>query len=87
MAMRNLLSTLNGLAQSGLMASGWLRQQEDDAPAPMDEAAAPPWEPYTEAGVEPPLEELLQDPVIRMMMQADRLEPDQVRKLLSARRA
>jgi hypothetical protein len=86
MAMRNLLSTLNGLAQSGLMASGWLRQQESDAAAPIDEGAAPPWEPYTQAGVEPPLEELLHDPVICMLMRADRLEPEQVRKLLSARR-
>jgi hypothetical protein len=38
-----------------------------------------------EGGVEPPLEELLDDPVIHLMMRADRLEPEQVRRLLAAK--
>jgi hypothetical protein len=84
-AVRNLLSTLNNLAQSGLLASGWLRAGDTD----VVDASGGAWEPgegaYTEAGVEPPLEELLDDPVIHLMMRADRLEPEQVRRLLTSR--
>jgi hypothetical protein len=90
-AVRNLLSTLNSLAQSGLLASGWLRAGENHgtgAPTVAD-ASGGSWEPaegaYTEAGVEPPLEELLDDPVVHLMMRADRLEPEQVRRLLTPR--
>ncbi len=89
MAVRNLFSTLNSLAQSGLLASGWLRLPEDDgATAPADASAEDPstdlWH-YAQAGVEPPLEELLDDPVVHLMMRADRLEPEQVRRLLTSR--
>jgi hypothetical protein len=90
-AVRNLLSSLNNLAQSGLLASGWPRLPEhggavaaEDASAG-DASAAPWWEgEYVEGGVEPPLEELLDDPVIHLMMRADRLEPEQVRRLLTS---
>jgi hypothetical protein len=90
-AVRNLLSTLNNLAQSGLLASGWLRAGDTDVAAAPAVAGASggAWEPgegaYTEAGVEPPLAELLDDPVIHLMMRADRLEPEQVRRLLTSR--
>jgi hypothetical protein len=89
-AVRNLLSSLNSLAQSGLLASGWLRTADYDVAAPTDAGASGgPWEPpegpYTEGGVEPPLEELLDDPVIHLMMRADHLEPEQVRRLLTSR--
>jgi hypothetical protein len=90
-AVRNLLSTLNNLAQSGLPASGWLRLVEHGGgTAPHasagDSSSEPWWEgEYAEAGVEPPLEELLDDPVIHLVMRADRLEPEQVRRLLTSR--
>jgi hypothetical protein len=73
-AVRDLLSTLNNLAQSGLPASG-------------GESSSEPWcdGEYAEAGIEPPLEELLDDPVIHLMMRADHLEPEQVRRLLTSR--
>jgi hypothetical protein len=79
MAVRNLLSSLNNLAQSGLLASGWLRLPKGAAPTPVDAEENP----YIEGGVEPPLEEVLDDPVIHLMMRADRLEPEQVRRLLT----
>jgi hypothetical protein len=39
---------------------------------------------YAHAGVEPSLEEMLHDPMVRMMMRADGLEPVTVRRLLSS---
>jgi hypothetical protein len=91
-AVRNLLSTLNSLAHSGLVAGGWPRLPEHaGAAAPGDasagDAASEPWwdGDYVEGGVEPPLEELLDDPVIHLMMRADQLEPEQVRRLLTSR--
>jgi hypothetical protein len=91
-AVRNLLSTLNNLAQSGLLASGWLPLAESGGVASPAASAGgsssePWWEgEYAEAGVEPPLEELLDDPVIHLMMRADHLEPEQVRRLLTSAR-
>jgi hypothetical protein len=87
-AVRNLLSTLNNLAQSGLLASGWPRLPEHDgaaAPAVLEPSSKPWAGDYAEGGVEPPLEELLDDPVIHLMMRADRLEPEQVRRLFTSR--
>jgi hypothetical protein len=88
-AVRNLLSTLNNLAQSGLLAS-WPRLPEHGAAAAPGAANAADssseWQSaYAEGGVEPPLEELLDDPVIHLMMRADQLEPEQVRRLLTSR--
>lgn len=89
-AVRALLSTLNSLTQSGLQASGLLPDQNpvDRGAAAQHAPAAEPWGEgeYAEGGVEPLLEELLRDPVVRLMMQADRLEPDQVGALLRSRR-
>jgi hypothetical protein len=39
---------------------------------------------YERAGVEPSLEEMLHDPVVRMMMRADGLDPATVRRVLSS---
>jgi hypothetical protein len=86
---RNLLSSLNSLAQSGLVAGRWLRLAEHDGAAPADRdaagATAASEGAYLEGGIDPPLEELLDDPVIHLMMRADRLEPEQVRRLLTSR--
>jgi hypothetical protein len=86
-AVRALVSTFNGLAQAGSLARGWLRS----GPASGD-AHAPAAEPaddgaYAHAGEEPLLEDLLHDPVVRLVMDADRLEPTQVRRLLRAKQA
>ena len=81
-AVRNLLSSLNSLAQSGLHVSGW---RDGDRAATL--AVSLDEGPYAEGGVEPPLDELLDDPVIHLMMRADHLDPEQVRLLLASRRA
>jgi hypothetical protein len=85
-AVRDILSSLNSLAQSGLLASGWLRQPQELAVADdagVRESGPEPDEgPYTQGGVDPPLDELLDDPIIGLMMRADHLEPEQVRRLL-----
>jgi hypothetical protein len=80
-AVRNLLSTLNNLAHAGLLATGRLRPPEDDAP--VDASLPDPWQQdYLAGGVDPPLDELLDDPVVHLMMRADHLEPDEVRRQL-----
>ena len=52
------------------------RRAADDGAEPWYEGA------WAHAGDEPPLEELLRDPVVRLVMRADRLEPAQVRRWL-----
>ena len=82
-AVRNLLSTLNNLAHAGLLATGRLRLPE--AVSAGGAFARPMAGRRTcEGGVEPPLEELLDDPVVRLMMRADHLEPEEVRRLLTS---
>ena len=86
-AVRNFLSTLNSLAHVGLVPR--LAERGGAAPerASAGEDSEPWWEgAYAEGGVEPPLEEVLDDPVIHLMMRADQLEPEQVRRLLISRR-
>jgi hypothetical protein len=83
---RNLLSTLNSLAHAGLLATGRLRSSEDVSASG---ALPDPWQgDDVQGGVEPRLEDLLCDPVVRLMMQADHLEPEEVRRqLVSGRHA
>jgi hypothetical protein len=85
-AVRALLATLNGLTQAGMVARSWawpggaptsgVREADDDDAEPWYEGA------WAHAGDEPPLEELLRDPVVHLVMRADRLEPAQVRRWL-----
>jgi hypothetical protein len=79
-AVRTLLSTLNDLAYGGVRARA--RYRPASAPrACLDGPSS--WESrYAHAGVEPPLEELLLDPMVRLVMRADRLEQAEVRRLL-----
>jgi hypothetical protein len=45
-----------------------------------------PWDgPYAHAGAEPLLDDLLCDPLVRLVMRADRVEPLEVRRLLGLR--
>jgi hypothetical protein len=78
-AVRSLLSTLNNLAHAGLLATGRLRPTDDDGAGLPD-----PWRDDVQMGEEPRLEDLLDDPVVHLMMRADRLEPDQVRRLMTS---
>lgn len=82
-AVRAILSTLSGLAQArpGVAASRGGR------PAPPQGHAAAPWEGvYAHAGPEPRLEDLLSDPLVHLLMRADRVEPAEVRRLLGRSR-
>jgi len=87
-AVRNLLSSLNSLAQSGLHARGWRDDYGATAPAAVahDVTRDLGQGAYAEGGVEPSLDELLDDPVIHLMMRADHLEPEEVRFLLTSGR-
>jgi hypothetical protein len=78
-AVRALLATLNGLTQGGPLTRSWGWRSPAEAEAPGE-----PWYEgaYAHAGDEPPLEELLHDPVVDLVMRADRLEPAQVRRWL-----
>ena len=82
-AVRAILSTLSGLAQvRPALASP--RSWRPAAAAPV--AMPGPWEgEYAHAGPEPALEELLGDPLIGLVMQADRVEPAELRRLLGLR--
>ena len=87
-AVRNLLSSLNSLAHSSLLASGW---RDSDRITTLAAAGRGAWPelaegPYAEGGVEPPLDELLDDPLIQLRMRADRLEPEEVRLLFTSGR-
>ncbi|MGH6903876.1 MAG: hypothetical protein ACREIR_14170 [Geminicoccaceae bacterium] len=48
------------------------------------EAPDVPESAYAHAGTEPSLEEALSDPVVQLIMQADHLEPAELRRLLAA---
>jgi hypothetical protein len=85
-AVRALLSTLNGIAQAGLLAGSrmWPADTPGGGGAAGAADASEPWDEgaYAHAGDEPLLEDLLRDPVVHLVMRADRLEPAQVRRLL-----
>jgi hypothetical protein len=95
-AVHEIISTLNQFAQARLPAAGWRGGAFDatrfvwggwmrSSPvAPeLPEAAEGA---YACAGAEPALEEMLSDPVIQLIMQADHLKPAEVRRLLEAAR-
>ncbi|MGH6900266.1 MAG: hypothetical protein ACREJ5_27565 [Geminicoccaceae bacterium] len=93
-AVHEIISTLNQFAQARLPAAGWRGGSFDATrfipagwmrlqPA-MPEAPEVPESAYARAGTEPPLEEMLSDPVVQLIMQADHLEPAEVRRQLAA---
>lgn len=92
-AVHEIISTLNQLAQGRLPAAGrrggsfdairfipagWMR-----VPPAVPEPQEVEESVYAHAGTEPPLEEVLSDPVVQLIMQADHLEPAEVRHLLA----
>jgi hypothetical protein len=95
-AVHEFIATLNQFAQARLPASGWRGGALDATrfvwggwmrPSPdAHEMPEIPEGAYARAGAEPPLEEMLSDPVVQLIMQADRLEPAEVRRLLEATR-
>ena len=94
-AVHEIISTLNQFAQARLPAAGW-RGGSFDATrfysGGLDEIAAGRARGSRGSGErlcarrhrKPPLEEVLSDPVVQLIMQADHLEPAEVRRLLAA---
>jgi hypothetical protein len=81
-AVRALFATLNGLAYARMPSRSRARR----GAAESDRSAESWYEGvYAHAGDEPPLEELLHDPVVHLVMRADRWDLAQVRQLLSSR--
>lgn len=93
-AVHEIISTLNQFAQARLPAAGWRGGSFDATrfipagwmrvPPALPEAPEVPESAYARAGTEPPLDEVLSDPVVQLIMQADHLEPAEVRRLLAA---
>jgi hypothetical protein len=89
-AVHDIISTLNQFAQARrpagrrggrfdairLLSAGWMKQPPDEV------AVEPPESAYAHAGTEPSLEEMLSDPVVHLIMRADRLQPADVRRLV-----
>jgi hypothetical protein len=91
-AVQEILSTINQFAlarlpmvgvwrTSGFEASRTSLSGRPIAPARADWADLPESE-YAHAGAEPLLEEVLGDPVVQLIMQADRVQPADLRRLL-----
>lgn len=74
---RDLISTVNRLTQPGSAAGGV-------EPATTDVAPAPDPEGRTDAGIEPSLDDLLEDPVVQLVMRADAIDPADIRRLFRA---
>jgi hypothetical protein len=86
-AVQHILSTINQFAQARLPVIGsWrgvgLAGRADPLARP-DRPDAPE-STYASAGAEPPLDEMLDDPVVQLIMQADHVPPADVRRLLGA---
>jgi hypothetical protein len=81
-AVRAFLVTINGLTQAGMLARSWAWPAGAVADGNDPDDGAEPWYEgaWAHAGDEPALEELLRDPVVHLVMRADRLEPAQVRR-------
>jgi hypothetical protein len=84
-AVQHILSTINQFAQARLPAMGGWRAGgcagRTDALARPEHPDAPE-SAYARAGPEPPLDEVLGDPVVQLIMQADRVQPTDLEHLL-----
>lgn len=69
-----------GIRRATHASAGWAAADTlPHAPEPLKSA-------YAQAGVEPPLEEVLRDPIVRLVMRADRLESGGVPEISTAGR-
>jgi hypothetical protein len=84
-AVQHILSTINQFAQARLPVLGGRRaagfRGRTDALARPEHPDAPE-SAYARAGVEPPLDEVLDDPVVQLIMQADHVQPTDLQHLL-----
>ena len=82
---RDLVSALNKLAHAAHVRPPGPGPAAAVPPAPTERAGA--GEAYTRAGVEPPIDEVLRDPIVRALMRRDGLRPEEVRRGRPPRRA
>jgi hypothetical protein len=83
-AVQDILSTINQFAQARLPAMGSWRAMGFAGradPVLIPEVSDPSESAYAHAGPEPLLDEILCDPVVQLVMQADRVQPADVRRL------
>jgi hypothetical protein len=90
-AVQEILATINRFALARLpVVGGWraagveaLRSSLDGRPIAPVGAEGPdsPESEYASAGPEPLLDEMLDDPVVQLIMQADNVQPADVRRL------
>lgn len=71
---RDLISTVNRLTQPGSPTAA-------TTPAPADSENAGEPDRYADAGSEPSLDEVLEDPIVQLMMRADGVEAAEIRRL------
>jgi hypothetical protein len=94
-AVHEIIATLNHLAQASLLGVGrrggsfdatrfvWGGRMRSSPAAPEPDI---PEGAYAHAGAEPPLDEVLSDPVIQLIMRADDLRPADVRRWIERSR-
>jgi hypothetical protein len=84
-AVQHILSTINQFAQARLPVMGGRRGAGlagRTDPLARPELPDAPESTYARAGPEPPLEEMLDDPVVQRIMQADGVQPTDLQHLL-----
>jgi hypothetical protein len=86
-AVRAITETLNRLAPARLLAAGWAKGSALEAMKPRvgPRPATPVFaqeDEYERAGIEPPLEDMLGDPIVQQIMRADCVEAAEVRRML-----
>jgi hypothetical protein len=83
-AVQDILSTINQFAQARLpiLGSRGFAGRTDPLVRPVHPDA--PESAYAHAGPEPRLDEVLDDPVVQLIMQADQVQPADLQHLLQA---
>ena len=77
-AVQTVISAVSKLAPVWSSAGGRMRPPGATLRGPLAAAEGA----YMRAGLEPPLEEVLSDPIVRALMRSDGVEPAEVRRVL-----
>ena len=82
-AVQTLIAAVSKLAPARSPTAFRRRPPGAALPEPLARATRSP---YVRAGVEPPLREVLRDPIVRALMRGDGVSPMEVRRVLKAGR-